>query len=278
MPIQYITPTVIALCVVGSYATRSNPADVLAMMAIGLAMFVASKAGFDPAPVVIGLVLGELAENGFLLGRMLGEAEGSVASYFFLRPIPLLMIGLTIASLVFTAYTQVRDKKKSTDASAGHKASMEAVPGGIRKYHLNMAVGVLAIMFSFWADRQLASAEPETVVFPHVLLWVIRGVGAMMILQEAIWGRKYNLRSAFTAFPIAFIPLVGATIAYILAALLIDYYLTTAVYLFVVAMLLEVNRISKLLSRIIPVALGIPFALYWLFYRLLDVRMHSLIF
>lgn len=278
MPIHYITPTVIALCVVGSYATRSNPADVLAMMAIGLVMFVASKAGFDPAPVVIGLVLGELAENGFLLGRMLGEAEGSVVSYFFLRPIPLLMIGLTIGSLVFTAYTQVRDKKKSAVTSGEHKAQRQVVPGGIRKYHLNMAVGALAIIFAFWADRQLAGAEPETVVFPHVLLWIIKGVGAMMILQEAIWGRKFNLNPAFTAFPVAFIPLAGATIAYILAALMVDYYLATTVYLFIVAMLLEVDRFRKLLSRILPVALGIPFVLYWLFYRLLDVRMHSLIF
>ena len=278
MPIHYITPTVIALCVVGSYATRSNPADVLTMTAIGLAMFVASKAGFDPAPVVIGLVLGELAENGFLLGRLLGEAEGSVMSYFFLRPIPLLMIGLTIASLVFTAYTQVRDKKKSVEATGEGRARSGAAPAGIRKYHLNMAVGALAIGFAFWADHQLAAAEPDTVVFPHVLLWVIKAVGAMMILQEAIWGRKYNHGPAFTAFPIAFVTLAGATVAYILAALMVDYYLATAVYLFVVAMVLEVDRVSKLLCRILPVALGIPVVLYWLFYRLLDVRMHSLIF
>ena len=178
MPIQYLTPTVIALCVIGSYATRSNPADVLAMTAIGLAMFVASKVGFDPAPVVIGLVLGDLAENGFLLGRMLGEAEGSVMGYFFLRPIPLLMIGLTIASLVFTAYTQVRDKRKSAEDN-GEGDRPRAVPpaAGIRKYHVNMAVGTLAILFAFWADQQLAALEPDTVVFPHVLLWVIKAVG-----------------------------------------------------------------------------------------------------
>lgn len=199
-------------------------------------------------------------------------------SYFFLRPIPLLMIGLTIASLVFTAYTQVRDKKKSVEATGEGRARSGAAPAGIRKYHLNMAVGALAIGFAFWADHQLAAAEPDTVVFPHVLLWVIKAVGAMMILQEAIWGRKYNHGPAFTAFPIAFVTLAGATVAYILAALMVDYYLATAVYLFVVAMVLEVDRVSKLLCRILPVALGIPVVLYWLFYRLLDVRMHSLIF
>lgn len=281
LPIQYITPTVIALCVIGSYATRSNPADVIAMAAIGLAMFAASKVGFEPAPVVIGLVLGDLAENGFLLGRMLGEAEGSVMSYFFLRPIPLLMIGLTLASLVFTAIAQSRDKKPSRQAAVEGSSKKTAAPAGaagIKKYHLNLAVGALAILFAFWADRQLVGLEPETVVFPHVLLWVIKGVGGVMILQELIWGRRYHLSPAFSAFPIAFVPLAAATIGYIFAALFVDYYIATAAYLFVVAMILEKKRITKLLTRILPVAFGIPFLLYWLFYRLLDVRMHSILF
>jgi hypothetical protein len=180
--------------------------------------------------------------------------------------------------LVFTAYTQVRDKKKSAEDLGERKVQSGAAPAGIRKYHLNMAVGALAIGFAFWADHQLAGAEPDTVVFPHVLLWVIKAVGAMMILQEAIWGRKYNYGPAFTAFPIAFVTLAGATVAYILSALMVDYYLATAVYLFAVAMVLEVDRVRKLLCRILPVSLGIPVVLYWLFYRLLDVRMHSLIF
>jgi len=47
----------------------------------------------------------------------------------------------------------------------------------IKRYHLNIAVGALAILFGFGADTQLAGLEPETVVFPHVLLWVIKGVG-----------------------------------------------------------------------------------------------------
>ena len=204
MPIQYITPTVIALCVIGSYATRSNPADVLTMAAIGLAMFRGSKVGFEPAPVVIGLVLGDLAENGFLLGRMLGEAEGSVMSYFFLRPIPLLMIGLTIASLVFTVMAQSRDKRKARQEKAEGDMSAVVAPAsaGIKKYQMNMAVGALAVLFAFWADRQLAGLEPETVVFPHVLLWVIKGVGGMMILQRAHLGPEGQPRPRFWLLPV----------------------------------------------------------------------------
>jgi hypothetical protein len=141
-----------------------------------------------------------------------------------------------------------------------------------------MAVGALSILSAYWADMQLAGLEPETVVFPHVLLWVIKGVGAVMIVHELIWGRRLNLEPAFSKFPIALVPLVAATIGYIFAVLLIDYYVSTAVYLFVVAMILEKKRTAVLLTRILPIALGTPFFLYLLFYRLLDVRMHSILF
>jgi putative tricarboxylic transport membrane protein len=281
LPVQFITPTVIALCVIGSYATRGNPADVLVMTAVGLAMFLASKAGFEPAPVVIGLVLGDLAENGFLLGRMLGEAEGSVLTYFFLRPIPVIMIALTLASLAFSAVTQIRGKKRSHREAKAPGATKKAPgeePVGFRKYHLNIAVGGLAILFGFWAERQLAGLEPESVVFPHVILWVMRGVGAAMIVQELVWGRRYNREPAFGSFQIALVPLAAATVGFIFAVLLVDYYLATSIYLLVVALILEKDRVPRLLTRILPVSLGMPFLLYLVFYRLLDVRMHSILF
>jgi putative tricarboxylic transport membrane protein len=279
-PIQYLTPTVIALCVIGSQATRNNPMDVLAMAGVGLGMFLASKVGFEPAPVVIGLVLGDLAENGFLLGRMLAEAEGSVWAYFFLRPIPMLMIALTVASLVFTAVTQGREKGASGEEAGKGREQKEHADGnvGIRKYHVNLAVGVLAILFGFWAERHLAGLEKESVVFPIVLLWIVRAVGLVIIAQEIIWGRRHNRGAAFGRFPTPLIPLIAVTLAYVPAVLLVDYYVATGVYLLVVALILEKRGLRKFMTRIIPVAVGIPVLLYWVFYRLLDVRMPSILF
>ena len=71
---------------------------------------------------------------------------------------------------------------------------------------------------------------------------------------------------------------MAVTVAYILAVLIVDYYLATALYLFAVGLILESGSGASCLTRILPVAVGMPVVLYWLFYRLLDVRMHSLIF
>ena len=148
----------------------------------------------------------------------------------------------------------------------------------IKRYHRNIAVGVLAVLFAFGADTQLAGLEPETVVFPHVLLWVVKGVGALMIVQELVWGRKFNREPAFGGIQLAFFPLAAATVGYILAVLLVDYYIATAAYLVIVAVILEKKLMPRLLTRILPVALGFPVLLYLVFYQLLDVRMRSLLF
>jgi len=83
-----------------------------------------------------------------------------------------------------------------------------------------------------------------------------------MIVQELIWGRKFNQEPALGSIPLTFIPLTAATIGYIFAVLVVDYYIATSVYLFVVAIILEKKSIPRLLTRILPVALGIPFLLY----------------
>ncbi|MGE5843244.1 MAG: tripartite tricarboxylate transporter permease [Deltaproteobacteria bacterium] len=279
VPIQYLTPVVIALCVIGSFATRNNPADVIVMAGVGVAMFAASKVGFEPAPVVIGLVLGDLAENGFLLGRMLGEASGSVWTYFFLRPIPLIMVGLTLVSLVFTALSQARHRGGSEAEEVAEPSTSSAGKAGfiVRKYHMNMAVGILAVLLAFWLERQLAGLEPETVVFPIVVLWIVKLVGAVMVVQEILWGRKVNRGQALARFPLTLGPLVATTIGYIAAAILLNYYVSTFVYLLLVALILEKNRARRFLTRILPLAAVLTVVLYSVFYWLLDVRIRNLL-
>jgi hypothetical protein len=58
----------------------------------------------------------------------------------------------------------------------------------------------------------------------------------------------------------------------------VDYYVATGVYLLVVGLILEKRTLRKVATRILPVAVGMPIVLYWVFYRLLDVRMHSVLF
>jgi len=110
------------------------------------------------------------------------------------------------------------------------------------------------------------------------VLWIVKLVGVVMIVQEILWGRKINRGQALARLPLTLGPLVAATIGYILAAIFVDYYLSTFAYLLLVALILEKRRARRFLTRILPLAAGMTAVLYGVFYWLLDVRIRNLIF
>lgn len=96
VPTRFLWPTVLVLSVIGSYALRSNPFDVIVMLLAGILGYFLLKGGFPVAPLVIGVIVGPIAESGFRRAMII--SEGSLA--WMLNPIPLSLLLLTIISLV----------------------------------------------------------------------------------------------------------------------------------------------------------------------------------
>jgi len=61
-PYAYLAPTILLVCVVGIYSVNSNPTEVLVMVAFGLVGYVLRKLKFDPAPLLLAMVLGDRME------------------------------------------------------------------------------------------------------------------------------------------------------------------------------------------------------------------------
>lgn len=96
-PMVILSPIIIILCVVGSYAINNNFIDVWIMLVFGLGGYFLRKTGFHPAPIIIGMILGPIAENGLRQSFVL--SKGSVLVYFLSRPISIILIILIILSL-----------------------------------------------------------------------------------------------------------------------------------------------------------------------------------
>jgi putative tricarboxylic transport membrane protein len=108
VPTWFLWPTVLVLSVVGSYALRSSSFDVLVMLLAGILGYFMLKGGYPVAPLVIGIILGPIAENGFRRAKII-----SGGSYdWLLQPIPLTLLVLTVISLaipqVLVEDTQIR--------------------------------------------------------------------------------------------------------------------------------------------------------------------------
>ena len=82
------------LAVIGTYCVQNSMDDVVIMFVLGLLMYFGQKLGFPSAPVVLGIILGPIAEENFLRGMMIAETDIGVFSYFFTGALNLFLIAL----------------------------------------------------------------------------------------------------------------------------------------------------------------------------------------
>ncbi|MPM60255.1 hypothetical protein SDC9_107106 [bioreactor metagenome] len=107
----YLTPIVFVFCVVGTYALNNNIMDIFLMMIMGGISFLLIKCGFPMPPIILGLILGNLAEKN--LQRSLILSDGSI-SIFFSHPISMVLILISAASLIWPIIHPILKKKKET--------------------------------------------------------------------------------------------------------------------------------------------------------------------
>jgi putative tricarboxylic transport membrane protein len=99
VPRERLMPVVFVLCVVGSYAITSRVFDIYVMLFFGLVGFVLRELKFPMAPMILGLVLGDLLEKNFTRGLVL--SGGSLVP-FFTRPVCAVLAAITIFSILWS--------------------------------------------------------------------------------------------------------------------------------------------------------------------------------
>ncbi|MGE5794408.1 MAG: tripartite tricarboxylate transporter permease, partial [Bacteroidota bacterium] len=95
------------LCVIGTFALASRLFEVWVMLAFGLLGFVLRMLNYPLAPLVLGIVLGDLMESNLRRGLVL--SDGSLAP-FFTRPISAVLF----AVIALTLLARLRRRKPLT--------------------------------------------------------------------------------------------------------------------------------------------------------------------
>ncbi len=121
VPSSVLAPIIVVFSVVGSYAINNNVFDIYVMLFFGLAGYLMRKTGFHPAPVVLAIILGPLAENGFRQSLIL--SRGNMLDYFMSRPICLILIALIILSLFSPMILNRFKERQTTKAKEGISTS-----------------------------------------------------------------------------------------------------------------------------------------------------------
>jgi len=120
IPKSLLVPTVAFLTILGSFAIHSNVHDMQMMFVLGVMAWILQRYGFAPSPIVLGLVLGSIAEMGFVQTYMIGNATNALAGMFFGRPISAVIIvfaALTLCYPLITAMLGRRNKPAPVEAT-----------------------------------------------------------------------------------------------------------------------------------------------------------------
>jgi len=110
-----LCPIIIALSSIGCYAIRNSMFDVYIMLIFGFIGYMLRITGFATAPLVLGMVLSPIAESNWR--RALILSRGDIVSYFFTRPISIVLVVFVIASLFAPLLMNVVNKKSKGSVS-----------------------------------------------------------------------------------------------------------------------------------------------------------------
>ena len=99
VPRERLMPVVFVLCTVGAYAITSRTFDIYVMLFFGVLGYVLRELKFPMAPLILGLVLGDLLDKNLLRGLTL--SAGNIAP-FFTRPISGVMALITLLAILWS--------------------------------------------------------------------------------------------------------------------------------------------------------------------------------
>ncbi|MCF7934709.1 MAG: tripartite tricarboxylate transporter permease [Spirochaetia bacterium] len=109
IPTPIFMPIIAVLCIIGSYSIGLNIFNLYLMLIVGVIAYFLTEYGYPIAPLVIGVILGEMCDTN--LRRALMVSKGSFAPVFQ-RPVALLLFLV----IVFTIVSQIPLYRRCTAA------------------------------------------------------------------------------------------------------------------------------------------------------------------
>jgi len=105
IPYHVLYPAILVFICLGVYSVHNNTFDVYMTAALGVLGYILLKLRFEPAPLLLGFVLGPMMEENLRRAMLLSRGDPST---FIERPISATVLGLCAALLLWTAYAAIK--------------------------------------------------------------------------------------------------------------------------------------------------------------------------
>jgi putative tricarboxylic transport membrane protein len=105
VPYYFLFPLILLFGIIGAYTATGNTGDVLIMIVFGAIGYFMRKFAFEPAPMVLGLVIGPLLETAIRRSMIMSKGDFGI---FFQRPIAAFFMGAALLMLLSPLLTRRR--------------------------------------------------------------------------------------------------------------------------------------------------------------------------
>ncbi|MET0170597.1 MAG: tripartite tricarboxylate transporter permease [Aliihoeflea sp.] len=109
VPRQILMPAILVFMCIGVYSVNLNVFDVWVMIGFGVIGFTMIRFGFEPAPLILGFILGPLVEQYLTRALLISGGDPMV---FVQRPISAGLLAATMLLLIATIYGSLRRKRE----------------------------------------------------------------------------------------------------------------------------------------------------------------------
>jgi TctA family transporter len=107
-PYRMLYPSIVVLCCVGAYTLSNTTTDVILMAVFGVVGYVLVKLDCEPAPLLLGFVLGPMMEENLRRSMLLSRGDPSI---FVTQPISLALLISAAVLLALLIVPSIRNKR-----------------------------------------------------------------------------------------------------------------------------------------------------------------------
>ncbi len=109
IPYRVLFPAIVLFAAIGCYSINNNPFDVYAIGVFGILGYALIRLGCEPAPLLLGFVLGPLLEEHLRRAMIISRGDPMV---FLERPISASLLALGLAAVILALLPSIRAKRK----------------------------------------------------------------------------------------------------------------------------------------------------------------------
>jgi TctA family transporter len=109
VPYRWLYPSIVLFCAIGVYSTNNNTFDIWLVGLFGVIGYLFIKLGTEPAPLLLGFILGPMMEEYLRRALLLSRGDWSV---FLTRPLSAGLLAGAVLLLVIVLMPSVKAKRE----------------------------------------------------------------------------------------------------------------------------------------------------------------------